>query len=86
LEAYQLVPKDEDGKNNPYIKIQNGKTKIKDLRTDKQNTERSEFFKCYELKSHFPGIEYHTSLQYLTFTNRSDKIEDFCMGLRSSGR
>jgi len=54
LEGYQLVPKDSDGKNNPYITILNGKEIIKDVQTKKQETSRPQFFKCYELHCSFP--------------------------------
>eukprot|EP01119_Soliformovum_irregulare_P020127 TRINITY_DN648_c0_g1_i1.p1 TRINITY_DN648_c0_g1~~TRINITY_DN648_c0_g1_i1.p1 ORF type:complete len:1282 (+),score=464.21 TRINITY_DN648_c0_g1_i1:141-3986(+) len=55
LEGYQLVPKDSDGKNNPYIALKlNGKTIEKDVQTKKQETSRPQFFKCYEISCKFP--------------------------------
>lgn len=54
LEGYQLVPKDADGKNNPYIIIDNHKTRIADVETKKQGTSRPQFYKCYELTTSFP--------------------------------
>ncbi len=55
LEGFQLVPKDRDGKNNPYIRVKSGKQKIKDVETVKQGTSRPQFYKCYELKISFPS-------------------------------
>jgi len=54
LEGYQLVPNDADGSNNPYIRISNGATKIKDVENKKANTSRPQIFKCYELNCTFP--------------------------------
>jgi hypothetical protein len=53
LEAFQLVPKDLDG-NNPYIRISNGKIKIKDSSDIKQKTSRPQFYKVYEVPCVFP--------------------------------
>eukprot|EP00027_Filamoeba_sp_ATCC50430_P012373 CAMPEP_0168566368 /NCGR_PEP_ID=MMETSP0413-20121227/14383_1 /TAXON_ID=136452 /ORGANISM="Filamoeba nolandi, Strain NC-AS-23-1" /LENGTH=1321 /DNA_ID=CAMNT_0008598385 /DNA_START=51 /DNA_END=4013 /DNA_ORIENTATION=- len=55
LECFQLVPKDSDGGNNPYIRISNGVHKIKDESDRKQNTSRPQIFKCYELPCTFPN-------------------------------
>ena len=55
LEAFQLVPKDIDG-NNPYIRVTNGKIKIKDVDDKKQKTSRPQFYKVYEVPCVFPGI------------------------------
>jgi hypothetical protein len=55
LEGFQLVPKDSDGGNNPYIRIKAGKTKIKDVQEAKQSTSRPQFFKCYEVPISFPA-------------------------------
>lgn len=58
LEGYQLVPKDHDGKNNPYLALDIRKTKIVDIETKKQATSRPEFYKCYELPTSFPGTSF----------------------------
>src|SRR5689334_15932632 len=55
LEGYQLVPKDANGSNNPYLTLTNGKEKIKDIETAKQSTSRPMFYKCYQITCKFPS-------------------------------
>jgi len=69
IEGYQLVPKDANGTNNPYLRIHLGGTKIKDVEQAKQNTCRPMFYKCYELKPQFPN---ETELEIAVWDN--DKI------------
>jgi len=54
LEGFQLVPKDADDSNNPYISITLGKKTTKDVNETKQATSRPQFYKCYELRCSFP--------------------------------
>jgi len=54
IEGYQLVAKDRDGKNSPYIRCDNGLKKIKSADERKQDTSRPQFYKCYELPTSFP--------------------------------
>ena len=57
MEGFQLVPKDKDG-NNPYLRVNVGKTKIKDVDNVKHKTSRPPFFKCYEMPVNFPGLTF----------------------------
>lgn len=56
LEAYNIVPTDADGSSNPYVRITcSGKTLVKDVKKDVQNTSRPSFYKCYEVTVSYPS-------------------------------
>eukprot|EP01156_Anaeramoeba_ignava_P017863 Anaeramoba_ignava/a90184_286.p1 GENE.a90184_286~~a90184_286.p1 ORF type:complete len:1304 (+),score=348.32 a90184_286:131-4042(+) len=58
LRGMSLVPKDSNGKSDPYIVASTGTSKeltIKDNKNYKKATLRPDFFKCYELPCVIPG-------------------------------
>jgi hypothetical protein len=54
LEGFQLVPKDSNGENNPYLWVKTAKFKQKDVDKRQQKTSRPQFFQRYEIGCSFP--------------------------------
>lgn len=55
LRGFNMMPKDDNGLSDPYIRIKLGKSKVNDRDNHQKKTIQPEFYKCYELTTYLPG-------------------------------